>query len=241
MTVSSNRAGNSSSRASGASEVCSPRKSARRGMPRGVTSAELLSGNTNGRYSDREVADLAGIRIALSVSRSAGAAPRFWSSPSSSRSRSTPPGSYSTLAAWCAQLSLAVQPPRTAPRALADSLHLPQSSTTNKPDVIKTKEEKVAEKSSSALKSFISGGAGGVAAVLVGASPSPPRPPLEPRVGVTPPLAPRTTRADRSHQTALTQLFARRTTVRPHQGPPPDGGTRPVHGRDGRREADDGA
>ncbi|POY74725.1 hypothetical protein BMF94_2201, partial [Rhodotorula taiwanensis] len=42
------------------------------------------------------------------------------------------------------------------------------ASTTNKPDVIKTKEEKVAENSSSAVKSFVSGGVGGIAAVLVG-------------------------------------------------------------------------
>lgn len=45
-----------------------------------------------------------------------------------------------------------------------------QASTTNKPDVIKTKEEKVAENSSSAVKSFVSGGVGGIAAVLVGTS-----------------------------------------------------------------------
>ncbi|GAA5863099.1 hypothetical protein JCM3774_001420 [Rhodotorula dairenensis] len=43
-----------------------------------------------------------------------------------------------------------------------------QASTTNKPDTLKTKEEKVAEKSSSAVKSFVSGGVGGIAAVLVG-------------------------------------------------------------------------
>ncbi|GAA5820148.1 hypothetical protein JCM10212_000263, partial [Sporobolomyces blumeae] len=34
-------------------------------------------------------------------------------------------------------------------------------------DLVKTKEEKVAESSAAGIKSFISGGAGGVAAVLV--------------------------------------------------------------------------
>ncbi|GAA5928897.1 hypothetical protein JCM1841_001288 [Sporobolomyces salmonicolor] len=42
------------------------------------------------------------------------------------------------------------------------------SSPTLKPDQRKTKEEKVAESSSAGIKSFISGGAGGIAAVLVG-------------------------------------------------------------------------
>ncbi|GAA6030997.1 hypothetical protein JCM8097_008978 [Rhodosporidiobolus ruineniae] len=37
-----------------------------------------------------------------------------------------------------------------------------------RPDALKTKEEKVAESSAAGIKSFISGGAGGVAAVLVG-------------------------------------------------------------------------
>ncbi|GAA5838028.1 hypothetical protein JCM11251_006828 [Rhodosporidiobolus azoricus] len=44
----------------------------------------------------------------------------------------------------------------------------PPTPSPARPDALKSKEEKVAEASSSALKSFISGGAGGVAAVLVG-------------------------------------------------------------------------
>ncbi|GAA6056608.1 hypothetical protein NBRC10513_001069 [Rhodotorula toruloides] len=46
-------------------------------------------------------------------------------------------------------------------------LHV-RNQLSNKPDTLKSGEEKVAEQSASALKSFISGGAGGVAAVLVG-------------------------------------------------------------------------
>ncbi|GAA5886529.1 hypothetical protein JCM6882_001676 [Rhodosporidiobolus microsporus] len=44
----------------------------------------------------------------------------------------------------------------------------PPTPSPARPDALKTKEEKVAESSTSAVKSFISGGAGGVAAVLVG-------------------------------------------------------------------------
>lgn len=84
--------------------------------------------------------------------------------------------SYSKLARWCAQLSRRSSTGLAVPTlTLASPPRPPQSSSsspTNKPDVLKSKEEKVAESSSSALKSFISGGAGGVAAVLVGESPS---------------------------------------------------------------------
>ena len=53
---------------------------------------------------------------------------------------------------------------------LTSYIRAEQASTTNKPDALKSKEEKVAEKSSSAVKSFVSGGVGGIAAVLVGQS-----------------------------------------------------------------------
>ncbi|GAA5866215.1 hypothetical protein JCM8547_007205 [Rhodosporidiobolus lusitaniae] len=51
---------------------------------------------------------------------------------------------------------------------MSSSTTSPSAPAPARPDALKTQEEKVAESSTQGLKSFISGGAGGVAAVLVG-------------------------------------------------------------------------
>lgn len=140
---------------------------------------------------------MAGTRIAsFCLASSAGAAPPLLPLPPPlARLPQHPAATADSQHGAPSSLSLSVR--RAHPLRLWLTPTRPQSSTTNKPDVIKTKEEKVAEKSSSALKSFISGGAGGVAAVLVGESLSPSSSPSSQEWGVHLGLASRSTLARR--------------------------------------------